>query len=112
MLRSFIILLGLQLVGDLISTGLHLPVPGPVIGMLLLLVALILGKDIPADLEKTGDTLIAHIGLLFVPAGAGVSLYLGLIAKEWPIILVASFTSTVLTLLFCAIIFRKFAKRS
>ena len=111
MIRGFIILLFFQLMGDMLSTGFDLPVPGPVIGMVLLFWVLVLMGGLPADLEKTGEALISNIGLFFVPAGAGVSLYLGLIGEQWPMILVASLTSTVLTLFLCAFIFRTLAGR-
>lgn len=111
MLRGFIILLFLQLVGDVISTGFDLPIPGPVIGMILLLLLLILKGQVPEDLGKTSDGLTSHIGLFFVPAGAGVSLYLDMIGAQWPMIVVASLTSTVLTLLLSAFIFQKLAGR-
>ncbi len=110
LVHGFLILLGLQLLGDAISTGLALPIPGPVIGMIMLLLILIVKKGVPDDLGITADGLIKYIGLLFVPAGAGASLYLGLIAEQWLMIIVASFTSTVLTLVLCAWIFKALSK--
>ena len=109
-LHGFLVLCALLWVGDIISEGLNLPVPGSVIGMVLLLAALFIKKDVPHSVGKTADGLIQYIGLLFVPAGAGVSLYLALIAEEWLVILTASFGSTVLTLAFCALLFRLLSK--
>ena len=106
MVRGFIILIGLLLLGDILSEGLSLPVPGSVIGMVMLFVGLIVIKGVPEDLGKVSDGLIAHIGLLFVPAGAGISLYLGMIAENWLVIVLASFGSTVLTLTFTALVFK------
>jgi len=106
MIKGFIILIGLLLIGNTLSDTFNLPVPGSVIGMVLLLVGLCLIKGVPEDLGKTADGLIAQIGLLFVPAGAGISLYLGLIAENWLVILVASLASTVLTLVFVVFAFR------
>ena len=112
MINGFIILIALQLLGEAISTLLSIPIPGSVIGMVILLCGLIIKKSISEDLSIAADGLIKYIGLLFVPAGAGVSLYLDLIAEEWLMIIVASFTSTVLTLLSAAFIFKALSKRN
>ncbi len=110
MIKGFIVLIGLLLIGNVISEGLALPVPGSVIGMVLLFIALLVNKGVPEDIGKVSDGLIAHIGLLFVPAGAGISLYLGMIAENWLVIVLASLGSTVLTLAFVAIVFKLLSK--
>lgn len=110
MVKGFIILIGLLLLGDVVSDGLSLPVPGSVIGMVMLFIGLIVLKGVPEDLGKVSDGLIAHIGLLFVPAGAGISLYLGMIAENWLMIVLASLGSTVLTLIFTAMMFKLLSK--
>jgi holin-like protein len=77
-------LLTCQLAGEVLGRALHLPVPGPVIGMVLLFVALLArGQPAPPALEATADGLLGSLGLLFVPAGVGVVLYLPLLAQEW-----------------------------
>lgn len=106
MVKGFIILIGLLLVGDVLSDVFSIPIPGSVIGMILLFIGLLFMKSVPDDLAKTADGLIAHIGLLFVPAGAGISLYLAMIAENWQVILLASFASTALTLVFTALAFK------
>lgn len=110
MVKGFIILIGLLLIGNAVSDGLSLPVPGSVIGMVLLFLGLLIVKGVPEDLGKVSDGLISQIGLLFVPAGAGISLYLGMIAENWLVIILASVGSTVLTLIFTAMMFRILSK--
>ena len=110
MVQGFIALIGLLLIGNVISEGLSLPVPGSVIGMVMLFIGLVIQKGVPEDLGKVSDGLIAHIGLLFVPAGAGISLYLGMIAENWLVIILASVGSTVLTLVFTAVVFKFLSK--
>jgi holin-like protein len=71
-------LLALQALGEVLARGLHLPYPGPVVGMLLLWLAL----RWPAVQQRVGpvcDTLLAHLSLLFVPVGVGVMTHLGLL---------------------------------
>ena len=76
----------------------------------MLLGILLIRKQVGEPIAITADGLIKYIGLLFVPAGAGISLYLGLIAEQWVMILTASFISTMLTLVCCAWIFKLLSK--
>ncbi len=106
LINGLIIIIGLLFAGDIVSTAFDLPIPGSVIGMLALLIILITRKSIPKSIGMTSDNLVKYIGLLFVPAGAGVSLYLDLIVQQWPVIILASFTSTILTFLVCSMTFK------
>ena len=105
-LYGFLILIGLQFFGDILSKSLSLPVPGSVIGMLILLLILIYRGRVDTSIAITADGLIKYIGLLFSPAGAGISLYLGLIAENRLMILLATGVSTMFTLMFCAVLFK------
>jgi holin-like protein len=66
-------LLGCQLVGEVVVRLLDVPVPGPVIGLVLLW-AVLTWRRTPDDapVVRTGDALLKHLQLLFVPAGVGV----------------------------------------
>ena len=76
MIGALATLLTCQLAGEVVARALHLPVPGPVIGMVLLFVALLLrGREAPPALDATADGLLGNLGLLFVPAGVGVVAY-------------------------------------
>jgi holin-like protein len=87
MINALTGLLVCQLVGELLARALELPVPGPVLGMVLLFAVLLLrhGEDgvAPDSLNTVAGTLLNHLGLLFVPAGVGVVLYLPLLARDW-----------------------------
>lgn len=66
-------LLGCQLVGEVIARGLDLPVPGPVVGMVVLFVVLQVRRPpATANVFRTSDALLRHLQLLFIPAGVGV----------------------------------------
>lgn len=77
-LRGLAWLLAMQSLGELLSRGLALPFPGPVIGMLLLLLALRLPL-VREPVAVCADFLLSHLSLLFVPVGVGVMTHLGLI---------------------------------
>ncbi|GAA4501723.1 CidA/LrgA family protein [Gluconacetobacter tumulicola] len=105
-----LILVGCQLLGELLRATFQLPIPGPVIGMFLLALALGLrarrtGNDsTPAPLKPAAEGLIANMGLLFVPAGVGIIAEAGVIRKEWLPILVAVAGSTILSLIVTALV--------
>jgi putative effector of murein hydrolase LrgA (UPF0299 family) len=77
-LRGFAWLLVLQSAGELLSHGLHLPFPGPVVGMVLLLAALRL-PFVREPVAACAEFLLSHLSLLFVPVGVGVMTHLGLL---------------------------------
>ncbi|MCF8014582.1 MAG: CidA/LrgA family protein, partial [Chromatiaceae bacterium] len=75
MLEPLFLILLCQLLGEtLVQLG-ALPIPGPVLGMLLLLGWLFLRGGVAEEVGRTADTLLAHLSLLFVPAGVGVMLH-------------------------------------
>ena len=72
-------LLALQAAGELLARAFALPLPGPVIGLLLLLLAL-RSSAVQGCVGAAADFLLAHLSLLFVPVGVGVMTHLGLLA--------------------------------
>jgi holin-like protein len=86
MLKALAILLGLQLVGEVVTRWWNLPVPGPVLGMAILLVTLVLRPQWLQLLRTASNGLLQHLSLLFVPAGVGVMLHLQRLGDEaWAI---------------------------
>ena len=79
-LRGFAWLLVLQSAGELLSRGLHLPFPGPVVGLVLLLAALNV-EAVRRPVAACADFLLAHLSLLFVPVGVGVMTHLDVIGE-------------------------------
>lgn len=99
MIDALLGILLFQLIGEVLSRGLNLPVPGPVVGMLLLFAILRWRGEPPAQLSATAHGILAHLPLLFVPAGVGVIVHLPLLAREGAPLLVAIVVSTAITLL-------------
>lgn len=94
MLRGWAVLLSFQLAGEVLSRALRLPVPGPVIGMALLLAALELRPRGGPALRAVATGLLSHLSLLFVPAGVGVMLHAPRLAAEWAPVAVSLVAST------------------
>lgn len=79
-LRGLTWLLVLQSLGEALARGLRLPLPGPVIGMVLLLLAL--GwAPVRDSVAAVADFLLGHLSLLFVPVGVGVMVHLDLLGR-------------------------------
>ncbi len=98
MISALSLLLLFQLAGEVLARTFALPVPGPVIGMLLLFFFLMLRGGPGDDLRHTGQTLLQHLSLLFVPAGTGIMVHLHRVADEWLALLLSLLISTFVTL--------------
>ena len=98
MLPALTALLLAQLLGEAVVRAMGLPVPGPVLGLVLVLLALWARPAWVAALRPTAQTLLAHLSLLFVPAGVGVMLHLRRLGDEALAIGVALVLSTLVGL--------------
>lgn len=107
MLGALATLLAFQTIGETLSYLLRLPVPGPVLGMALLVLWLRLNRNAYAQLRETGIGLLRHLSLLFVPAGVGVMLHTDLLAQEWLPIAMALVASTGLTIIVTALVMQR-----
>ncbi|VTU16576.1 holin-like protein [Variovorax sp. PBL-H6] len=79
-LRGLAWLLVLQSIGELLSRGLALPLPGPVLGLVLLLAALRF-ELVREPVAECANFLLSHLSLLFIPVGVGVMTHLALLAQ-------------------------------
>ena len=111
MLAGLTWLLVFQCLGEALVYLTGLPVPGPVVGMLLLFVGLRLRGAIPEALNTAATGLLQHLSLLFVPAGVGVMLHFGRVADEWAAIVAAIVVSTVLAVAGTAVAMRALVGR-
>lgn len=111
MIAALTQLLLFQLTGEVIARWFDLPVPGPVIGMLLLFFALVLRSGPSPGLQSTSQGLLQHLSLLFVPAGTGVMVHFHRIETEWLPIVLSLFVSTLLTLAVTALLLKILAPR-
>src|SRR5450631_1285774 len=107
MLAGLTWLLVYQCIGEILARLMGLPVPGPVIGMVLLFATLLVRKAAPEPLQTAASGLLSHLSLLFVPAGVGVMLHFQRVANEWLAIVVALVVSTVLALAVTALVMRQ-----
>ncbi|HAU56545.1 MAG TPA: CidA/LrgA family protein [Comamonadaceae bacterium] len=110
-LQGLAILLTLQSVGEALSRLLHLPYPGPVIGMVLLLGAL-RWPAVQQRVQTVARFLLGHLSLLFVPVGVGVVTQLGLLAEHGMRLLLVIVISTWIGLAVAALALRRLMRHT
>jgi holin-like protein len=111
MLPAITILLIYQTVGEIAAHGLGLPVPGPVIGMVMLFTTLVVRGGAPDNLRDTAGGILTHLSLLFVPAGVGVMIHVERLRGEALPILVSLVASTAITIAVTALVFQRLRGR-
>jgi holin-like protein len=114
MLNALTLLVSCQFIGEIVARGAGLPIPGPVLGLLLLLAGLVLrdrmGKGGPGEaLMATANGLLTNLGLLFVPAGVGVVTQLGVLGRNFVPVAVAILVSTLIGLVVAGWVMQRFA---
>ena len=112
MLKSIFIIFLFQLIGESIQKYFELTIPGPVIGLILLLISFILLKNsknifvnkAKNEIISTATHISNYLSLLFVPIGVGVVMHLSYLEKNYIEVLGVIFFSTILTIGFTALV--------
>lgn len=104
------IILGFQLVGEVLSRALVLPLPGPVLGLILLVLACTLRPALAEAIRPTATGLLSHLSLFFVPAGVGIVAHWDLLRTQGLGLAVAVMGSTVLAIAAGALAFTAVAR--
>ena len=111
MVAAFALLITCQLIGELLRAAFGLPLPGPVIGMLLLTALLVWrGAAAEGSLDRVAGGLIGNMGLLFVPAGVGIIAQLALLRRDWLPILAGLVVSTVVGLVVTGLVMHRVSR--
>ena len=118
MLNSIFIILFFQLIGEFIQKFFELSIPGPVIGLFLLLTILLFSKkshykipiDFKINLIDTSENLLNYLPLLFIPVGVGVVLHLSLLEENVVPVMLVIIIGTLLTLALTAFVMDKLLK--
>ncbi|MGB5903054.1 MAG: CidA/LrgA family protein [Xanthobacteraceae bacterium] len=114
MIASLGLILLCQLLGEIVVRSVSAPVPGPVVGLIVLLL-LLQGRDrvgllrrgplSDGGVESAASGMLAHLSLLFVPAGVGVVQHLDLVSSHGVAIFVILALSALVTLVVTAVTF-------
>lgn len=103
---GLIAIFGCELAGELTQQLTGIPVPGPILGLLLLLSLLIVRGGPSSSVQSSARGLLQYLPMMFVPAGAGVAAHLSLIGTEWIAITAALIGSSVIAILVTAFTMR------
>lgn len=106
MIGAMAVLLSLQLIGEVAVQISGLPIPGPVVGMILLFIGLGWRESLLDALRTTAETLLSHLSLLFIPAGVGIIQHGARLADEWLALLAAMVLSTLITVAVTALVMK------
>lgn len=110
MIHALVILLACQLAGEAVARGLSLPFPGPVVGMVLLVAALLAIPRLADLMRPVTSGILGHMSLLFVPAGVGVVGHFGALGGQGLGLMLALVVSTVLAIAVGALTFAGVAR--
>jgi holin-like protein len=83
MIQGMALLVAGQLVGEAIVVVTGLPLPGAVVGMVLVLLALLLAKGRLPELRRAGSTMLLLVPLLLVPVSVGIMEQADVLQVNW-----------------------------
>ena len=104
MLRTYLVLLSCQAVGELLHHVSRLPLSGPIIGMVLLLIFLQMAGGGSEEFNLAGQSILRYLPLFFVPPGVGIMQHIALMRTMWLPTLLALIISTTLAMISGAIV--------
>lgn len=102
LLTQVLIIFSYSIVGDLLSKFLPFPIPGSILGLLLLFFSMKMGFIKLSQIEETGNWLKNNMAILFVPLSVGIMNYFDILKDHWINIIVIILLSTTATYLIAA----------
>ena len=110
MLHALVLILACQLTGETLARATGLGLPGPVLGMVLMLATMVALPQVAALMRPTAQGILGHLSLLFVPAGVGVVGHVATLGSQTFAILAAVVGSTILAIAAGALTFATVAR--
>lgn len=110
--RESIIILCIYLLGEIISKGLNLPVPGNIIGMIILLILLCTNVIKIEKLESISSFFLDHLAFFFIPAGVGLLTSFDIIKSSLIQILLICIITTIIVIAVTGLVVQFLVKRS
>lgn len=95
LLKEIALVLIIAMMGDILARVVDIPLPGSVIGMLLLLIALSAGMIKSQSLEQISEFLLSNLAFFFIPAGVGLMNVMGTVQADLVKILAIVIISTI-----------------
>jgi len=110
--REALIIFGIYLLGELLSSFLYLPIPGNILGMVILFI-LLCTKVVKVDnISNVTNFLLDHLAFFFIPAGVGLMTSIGIIKSTWWQLLVVCISTTIIIIGVTGIIVQIISRRT
>ena len=97
MLGFLVLILFLLFVGEALSAAFLPIIPGPIVGMALLLLVLIVRRGVPAGFVGPANGLVGMLTLFILPASIGIVAEWGLLGDHWPVYLAVAIGGSIAT---------------
>jgi holin-like protein len=111
MLKTFFYIFLFLFLGELLVSLIEMPIPGNILGMILVFAALKLKLIKIQSVKPASDKLLKYMVLFFIPYGVGLMSYFDFIKTNWNTLVLATGLSTLITLYVTAIIQQKLEKK-
>lgn len=110
--REALIILGIYLIGEFLAASLQLPVPGNILGMVILFI-LLCTKVVKVDnISTVTNFLLDHLAFFFIPAGVGLMASIGIIKSTWWQLLLVCISTTIIIIGVTGIIVQAISRRA
>lgn len=110
--REALIILGIYLSGEFLESSFNLPIPGNILGMIILFV-LLYTKIVKVDnISSITDFLLNHLAFFFIPAGVGLMTSIGIIKSTWLQLLIVCLFTTAIIIASTGIIVQSISRKS
>jgi holin-like protein len=110
--REALIILGIYLLGELLSSLFKLPIPGNILGMVILFVLLCTKVIKVENISNVTNFLSNHLAFFFIPAGVGLMTSIGIIKSTWLQLLIVCLSTTIIIIASTGIIVQIISKKS
>ncbi len=98
LLRQFLIILIICVLGEVLNKVVHIPLPGSIIGMILLFICLLTGIIKIEMIEEISKFLLDHLAFFFIPSGVGLLAYMGILKQNAVPLVVICLVTTVIVM--------------
>lgn len=109
--REAIIIFGIYLLGVLITDITGVPIPGNVIGMVILFLLLYLKVIKVEQISTMSNFFLEHLAFFFIPAGVGLISSFSVIKNIWLQLLIVCFVTTAITMICTGLVVQKIANK-
>lgn len=110
--REALIILGIYLLGELLESSLNLPIPGNILGMMILFILLCTNIVKVSNISSITDFLLDHLAFFFIPAGVGLMTSIDIIKSTWLQLLVVCLSTTTIIIASTGIVVQSISRKT